>query len=146
MTHTKFQATEPTSFDEEEFWIFFYEYDSNPEPPWVGAILVLHLYLWCFIPNFKHVNLAGLAKKMFICILFLNPRPLLQWHFGPHGHDMRRLSRCLLGKASSQISRPRPFGFRPDDFLSFHMSVCVKQVYTMAGPFLAPELLFEQFW
>ena len=76
MLHNKFQASEPSGSEEEDFLIFFfmYFYDSNqgtpgPGPSWFLGPLFKQTWKkitrQCHIPKFKHLSHVLLKKKIF---------------------------------------------------------------------------------
>ena len=93
MIHTKFQVSELSGSEEEDFLIFFYVFlwfeRRTPGPNHLG---LWDLYLnklgtrQCYIPYFKHMSQAVLQKKIFKYISFLYTRPHATgpfWILGP---------------------------------------------------------------
>ena len=47
MQHNKFQASKPSNYEEEDFWIYFYAFLwFEPRTPWRGTILDPGTFIW----------------------------------------------------------------------------------------------------
>ena len=60
-----------------------------------------------------------------------------QCHYWPHGYNLNKLGRGLLGDASYQVSRPCGFS-QEYFFMFFPIKAYVKHVTPGVGHFLAP--------
>ena len=114
MLQIKFQASEPSGSEEEDFLIFYYVFLwFELRTPWRGPSRTfgpLYRQTWlrttrrCFISNFKHPSQAVLKKKIFVYFSMyfygLNLEPSgagPSWTLGP---SFEQLDKGLLGNAT----------------------------------------------
>ena len=161
MLHAKYQSSRPSSFRDEEFWIWsILVLCSKLCAPWARASFDPRSIIWTNLveihneilyTNYESSRPSSLKEEEFwilpsllICSNLWPPGPGQSW---PQEHHMNKLGRGSQGDAAYQLSSNLyPFKFKRRRILNFAFFASMFQLATNPPPHPTPPWGGGQFW